>query len=79
MREFRFRGSGRCQAAAGEDLAKHARLSNRLFPDVFEAFNGTAEGRLANDDFFSQNFARARVFADPRRAMLSSDQRSAQS
>jgi hypothetical protein len=41
-----------------------------LLLDVFNAFNTTAEERLADDNLFSQNFGRPSVFVDPRRAML---------
>src|SRR5262245_15546888 len=41
-----------------------------LLLDVFNAFNSTAEERLADDNLFSQNFGRPSVFVDPRRAML---------
>jgi hypothetical protein len=41
-----------------------------LLLDVFNAFNSTAEERLADDNFFSQNFGHPSVFVDPRRAML---------
>jgi hypothetical protein len=50
------------------ELAPKARLE--LLLDVFNAFNCTAEERLADDNFLSQNFGRPSVFVDPRRAML---------
>jgi TonB dependent receptor/Carboxypeptidase regulatory-like domain len=50
------------------ELAPKTRVE--LLLDVFNAFNSTAEERLADDNFFSQNFGRPSVFVDPRRAML---------
>ena len=41
-----------------------------LLLDVLNALNSTAEERLADDNYFSANFARPSVFVDPRRAML---------
>ena len=49
-------------------LAQRTRLE--LLLDVFNAFNSTAEERLADDNLFSQNFGHPSVFVDPRRAML---------
>jgi hypothetical protein len=49
-------------------LAPKTRLE--LLLDVFNAFNSTAEERLADDNLLSQNFGRPSVFVDPRRAML---------
>ena len=50
------------------ELARKTRIE--LLLDVFNAFNSTAEERLADDNLFSQNFGRPSVFVDPRRAML---------
>ena len=50
------------------ELAPKTRLE--LLLDVFNAFNSTAEERLADDNLLSQNFGRPSVFVDPRRAML---------
>jgi hypothetical protein len=50
------------------ELAPKTRVE--LLLDVFNAFNNTAEERLADDNLFSQNFSRPSVFVDPRRAML---------
>jgi len=50
------------------ELASRTRVE--LLLDVFNAFNNTAEERLADDNLFSQNFGRPSVFVDPRRAML---------
>jgi hypothetical protein len=50
------------------ELARTLRIE--LLLDVFNAFNGTAEERLADDNLFSQNFGRPSVFVDPRRVML---------
>jgi outer membrane receptor protein involved in Fe transport len=50
------------------DLPGKARIE--LLLDVLNAFNSTAEERLADDNLFSQNFAHPSVFVDPRRAML---------
>ena len=50
------------------ELAPRTRIE--LLLDVFNAFNSTAEERLADDNLFSQNFGRPSVFVDPRRAML---------
>jgi hypothetical protein len=44
--------------------------SVQLFLDVLNTLNSTAEERLADDNLFSQNFARPSVYVDPRRAML---------
>jgi hypothetical protein len=41
-----------------------------LLVDVLNALNETAEEGLADDNFFSRNFARPSVFVDPRRAMV---------
>ena len=41
-----------------------------LLLDVLNALNKTVEEGLADDNLFSQNFARPNVFVDPRRAML---------
>jgi len=41
-----------------------------LLLDLLNALNDTAEERLADENRFSQNFARTSVFVDPRRAML---------
>jgi len=50
------------------DLPRNGRVE--LLLDVLNALNQTAEERLADDNYFSQNFARPSVFVDPRRAML---------
>jgi outer membrane receptor protein involved in Fe transport len=50
------------------DLPRHGRVE--LLVDVLNALNQTSEERLADDNYFSQNFARPSVFVDPRRAML---------
>ena len=50
------------------DLPRKGRVE--LLLDVLNAFNQTSEERLADDNYFSQNFARPSVFVDPRRAML---------
>jgi hypothetical protein len=50
------------------DFGGKARVE--LLLDVLNVLNGTAEERLADDNLFSQNFARPSVFIDPRRAML---------
>jgi outer membrane receptor protein involved in Fe transport len=50
------------------ELARKTRIE--VLVDVFNAFNSTAEERLADDNLFSQNFGRPSVFVDPRRAML---------
>jgi hypothetical protein len=50
------------------ELAPKTRIE--LLLDVFNAFNSTAEERLADDNLFSQNFDHPSVFVDPRRAML---------
>ena len=49
-------------------VAGKARIE--LLLDVLNALNETAEERLADENRFSQNFARPSVFVDPRRAML---------
>ena len=41
-----------------------------LLLDLLNALNDSAEERLADENRFSQNFARPSVFVDPRRAML---------
>jgi outer membrane receptor protein involved in Fe transport len=41
-----------------------------LLLDVLNALNDNAEERLADENRFSQNFARPSVFIDPRRAMI---------
>ena len=41
-----------------------------LLLDVLNALNNTTEEGLADDNLFSQNFARPSVFIDPRRLML---------
>lgn len=41
-----------------------------LLLDLLNALNDRAEERLADDNLFSQSFARPSVFVDPRRAML---------
>jgi len=38
--------------------------------DVLNALNKTAEEGLADDNLFSQSFARPTMFVDPRRAMV---------
>jgi outer membrane receptor protein involved in Fe transport len=50
------------------DFAGRGRIE--LLLDVLNVLNSTAEERLADDNLFSQNFARPSVFVDPRRAML---------
>jgi hypothetical protein len=50
------------------DLPRNGRVE--LLLDVLNALNQTSEERLADDNYFSQNFARPSVFVDPRRAML---------
>jgi hypothetical protein len=50
------------------EIAPRTRVE--LLLDVFNAFNSTAEERLADDNLFSQNFGHPSVFVDPRRAML---------
>jgi hypothetical protein len=49
-------------------VAGKARIE--LLIDVLNALDDTAEERLADENRFSQNFARPSVFVDPRRAML---------
>jgi hypothetical protein len=53
-RSFQFAGKGRFE----------------LLLDVLNALDSSGEERLADDNLFSQNFARPSVFVDPRRAML---------
>jgi carboxypeptidase family protein/TonB-dependent receptor-like protein len=50
------------------DLPHNARVE--LLLDVLNALNQKSEERLADDNYFSQNFAKPSVFMDPRRAML---------
>ncbi len=38
--------------------------------DVLNATNDTSEERLADDNYFSTNFAKPSVFVEPRRTML---------
>ena len=49
------------------DFAGKGRVE--LLLDVLNALDSKAEERLADDNLFSQNFARPSVFVDPRRAM----------
>ena len=51
----------------GFELAGKGRIE--LLFDVLNALNSTAEELLADDNVFSQNFARPSVYVDPRRAM----------
>ena len=50
------------------DFGRKGRVE--LLLDVLIALNSKAEERLADDNLFSQNFARPSVLVDPRRAML---------
>jgi hypothetical protein len=50
------------------DLPHNGRIE--LLLDVLNALNQTSEERLADDNYFSQNFGRPSVLIDPRRAML---------
>jgi carboxypeptidase family protein/TonB-dependent receptor-like protein len=50
------------------DLPHKGRVE--VLVDILNALNQTSEERLADDNYFSQNFARPSVFVDPRRAML---------
>lgn len=47
---------------------KRGRLE--ILVDILNLLNGTAEERLATENFYSPNFAEGRNFVDPRRAMI---------